>query len=223
MLQLNWEFEALHSSFSFPASSSNELFSLLFFGLTKMPGSYSLAKMTYKTKCSCKAESRGVKRRKVPITSGPPAVGACTVPHTTDCEKVLQQKAQRKSLSHVQLFATPQTIWSMEFSRQEYWSGQPFPSPGGLPNPRFDPRSPPLQADFFLPAEVSGKPNKGLGGSQILLEGREAVAMRIHIFLVTILEFSHITTLLKIYIKNNKNNTRPPIYSFSSKYAHSSS
>ena len=93
MLQLNWEFEALRSSFSFPTSSSNESFSLLFFGLTKMPGSYSLAKMTYKTKCSCKAESRGVKRRKVPITSGPPAAGACTVPHTTDCEKVLQQKA----------------------------------------------------------------------------------------------------------------------------------
>ena len=40
-----------------------------------------------------------------------------------------------KLLSHVQLFATPGTIQSMEFSRPEYWSGEPFPSPGDLPNP----------------------------------------------------------------------------------------
>ena len=40
-----------------------------------------------------------------------------------------------KSLSHVQLFATPWTIQSMEFSRPEYWSGEPFPSPGDLSNP----------------------------------------------------------------------------------------
>ena len=42
---------------------------------------------------------------------------------------------QQKSLSYVQLFATPWTIEPMEFSRPEYWSGQPFPSPGDLPNP----------------------------------------------------------------------------------------
>jgi len=36
---------------------------------------------------------------------------------------------------------------SMEFSRQEYWSGLPFPSPGDLPNPGIKPRSPALQAD----------------------------------------------------------------------------
>ena len=45
-----------------------------------------------------------------------------------------------KLLSHVRLFATPlivayQAPQSMEFSRQEYWSGLPFPSPGDLPNP----------------------------------------------------------------------------------------
>ena len=39
-----------------------------------------------------------------------------------------------KSLSHVQLFATPWTIQSMEFSRQGYWSGLPFSSPRNLPN-----------------------------------------------------------------------------------------
>ena len=46
---------------------------------------------------------------------------------------------------------------SMEFSRQEYWSGLPFPSPGDLPNPGIEPRSPALQADF-LPSELPGKP-----------------------------------------------------------------
>ena len=45
----------------------------------------------------------------------------------------------------------------MEFSRPEYWSGQPFPSPGHLPNPGMEPRSPTLQVDSF-PAEPQGKP-----------------------------------------------------------------
>ena len=36
---------------------------------------------------------------------------------------------------------------SMEFSRQEYWSGLPFPSPGDLPDPGAEPESPTLQAD----------------------------------------------------------------------------
>ena len=41
---------------------------------------------------------------------------------------------------------------SMEFSRQEYWSGLPFPSPGDLPDTGIEPRSPTLQADSFEPA-----------------------------------------------------------------------
>ena len=45
-----------------------------------------------------------------------------------------EAKEKWKSLSHVQLFATPWTIQSMEFSRPEYWSGYPFPSPGDVPN-----------------------------------------------------------------------------------------
>ena len=54
-------------------------------------------------------------------------------------------------------------IQSMDFSRPAYWSGLPFPSPGGLPNPRIEPRSPALQADS-LPAEPLGKSkNAGLG------------------------------------------------------------
>ena len=59
-----------------------------------------------------------------------------------------------KSLSRVWLFATPWTVAhqappSMGFSRQEYWSGLPFPSPGDLPNPGIEPGSPALQTDAF--------------------------------------------------------------------------
>ena len=57
-----------------------------------------------------------------------------------------------KSLSRVQLFVTPWTIAyqappSMGFSRQEHWSGLPFPSPGDLPDPGMEPGSPVFQAD----------------------------------------------------------------------------
>ena len=45
----------------------------------------------------------------------------------------------------------------MEFSRQEYWSGLPVPSPGDLPSPVIEPRSPTLQADS-LTSEPPGKP-----------------------------------------------------------------
>jgi len=47
----------------------------------------------------------------------------------------------------------------MEFSRPEYWCGLPFPSPGDLPHPQIEPRSPALQADS-LPSETPGKPTK---------------------------------------------------------------
>ena len=47
----------------------------------------------------------------------------------------------------------------MEFSRPEYWSGEPFLTPGDLPNPEIEPRSPTLQADS-LPAEPEGKLDK---------------------------------------------------------------
>ena len=62
----------------------------------------------------------------------------------------------------VHLFATPWTVacqapLSMEFSRQKYWSGLPFPSPGDLPNPGIKPVSPALAGRFFT-AEPPGKP-----------------------------------------------------------------
>ena len=67
-----------------------------------------------------------------------------------------------KSLSHVGLFATPWTVayqapLSMGFSRQEYCSGLPFPSPGDVPDPGIEPRSPALQADAST-SEPPGKP-----------------------------------------------------------------
>ena len=58
----------------------------------------------------------------------------------------------------------------MEFSRPEYWSGYPFPSPGDLPNPGIEPRSPTLQVDS-LPAEPQGKPKNTGVGSLSLLQG----------------------------------------------------
>ena len=61
-------------------------------------------------------------------------------------------------------FSIPWTVacqapLSMEFSRQEYWSGLPFPSPGDLPNPGIEPGSPALQADS-LPSEPPGGRSK---------------------------------------------------------------
>ena len=73
-----------------------------------------------------------------------------------------------KSLSRVQLFATPWTIPSVEFSRPEYWSGWLFLSPGDLPNPGIESRSPALQVDS-LPSESQGKPkNTGVGSLSLL-------------------------------------------------------
>ena len=59
----------------------------------------------------------------------------------------IKERKTVKSLSCVWLFATPWTVayqapLSMGFSRQEYWSGLPFPSPGDLPDPGIEPRSP---------------------------------------------------------------------------------
>ena len=68
---------------------------------------------------------------------------------------------QLHSLSRVRLSATPWTVahhasLSMGFSRQEYWSGLPFPSPGDLPDPGIKPKSPILEVDA-LTSEPPGK------------------------------------------------------------------
>ena len=71
------------------------------------------------------------------------------------------QKVKVKSLSRVRLFAIRWTVAyqppsSMGFSTQEYWSGLPFPSPGDLPDPGIEPKSPTLRADA-LTCEPPGK------------------------------------------------------------------
>ena len=76
-----------------------------------------------------------------------------------------------ESLSRVQLFATPWTVayqapLSMGFSRQEYWSGLPFPSPGDLPDPGIEPMSlmsPALADRFFITSSAWGTLNGDKG------------------------------------------------------------
>ena len=70
--------------------------------------------------------------------------GSCYYSHS-----IHEKKKKVTSLSHVRFFATPWTVAyqdspSMGFSRQEYWRGLPFPSPGDLPNPGIEPGSPTL-------------------------------------------------------------------------------
>ena len=66
-------------------------------------------------------------------------------------------------LGRVRLFVTPWTIasqapLSMGFPGQEYWSGLPFPSPGDLPDPGVEPKSPVLAGSFFT-TDPPGKPH----------------------------------------------------------------
>ena len=80
----------------------------------------------------------------------------------TSTHAFMYMKVKVKSLSHVRLFATPWTAAyqappSMGFSRQECWSGLPFPSPGNLLDPGIEPGSPALQVDS-LPTSCEGSP-----------------------------------------------------------------
>ena len=97
---------------------------------------------------------------------------------------VLEQKEALKvkveSLSRVRLSATPRTAAcqappSMGFSRQEYWSGLPFPSPGDLPDPGMEPRSPALQADA-----LTSEPPGNLGKLREMVRDREAWHATVH-------------------------------------------
>ena len=83
-------------------------------------------------------------------------------------DRILKEELPRslkvKLLSGVRLFVTPwivayQAPLSMVFSRQEYWHGLPFPSPGDLPNAGIEPRSPTLEADTL----TSEPPGKSIG------------------------------------------------------------
>ena len=79
--------------------------------------------------------------------------------HSQSLKHIENESEKWKSLSLVQLFETPWTVacqapLSMGFSRQEYWSGLPIPSPGDLSDPAIEPGSPLLQADSLLFALV---------------------------------------------------------------------
>ena len=105
-----------------------------------------------------------------PCIAGDTGIEGAKIPHATEqlsllshrfwacvlwrpCAPQLESLLKlNRSLSHVRLFVTPWTVAhqtppSMGFSRQEYWSGLPLPSPGDLPDPGIEPRSPALQAD----------------------------------------------------------------------------
>ena len=85
---------------------------------------------------------------------------------TTECAPKPNWNMKVKSVSHsvCLTLCIPWTIacqapLSMEFHRQEYWSGLPFPSPKDLPGPGMEPRTPALQADY-LPSELPEKPSQ---------------------------------------------------------------
>ena len=91
-----------------------------------------------------------------------PSFGLGHTPGPSGCSRqpnrvqVIERKKEKKmkSLSHVQLFVTLWTVArqaspSMGFSRQEYWSRLPFPSPGDIPDPEIKPVSPALAGRFF--------------------------------------------------------------------------
>ena len=83
-----------------------------------------------------------------------------------ELRKTIDRNVTVKSLSRVRLFAIPWTVVYQAslptgLSRQEYWSGLLFPSPGDLPDPGIKSRSPALQADA-LPSETLGEPQKNV-------------------------------------------------------------
>ena len=93
---------------------------------------------------------------------------------------VLKVKVKMKSLSRVRLFATPWTVayqasLSMGFSRQEYWSGLPFPSPGDLPNPGTEPLSPksPALASRLFTTKPPRKPRYKSGNINKMFQLRQ--------------------------------------------------
>ena len=74
-------------------------------------------------------------------------------------QKKTKQKKKNENITWPLLHMKNRAPLSMGFSRQEYWSGLPFPSPRDLPNPGIRPGSPALQTDS-LPTELQGKPSK---------------------------------------------------------------
>ena len=92
-------------------------------------------------------------------------------PETSDSlMRIFIKQVKVKVTQSCLTLCNPTDYTVMEFSRPEYWSGQPFPSPGYLPKPGIEPRSPTLQEDS-LPAKPQGKPQKNGVNSLSLLQG----------------------------------------------------
>ena len=104
-----------------------------------------------------------------------------------------------KSLSRVPLFVTPWTVAyqappSLGFSREECWSGLPFPSPGVLPDPGIEPRSPTFQADA-LTSEPPGKREEELKSLLMKVkEESEKVGLKLNIQKTKIMASGPITS-----------------------------
>ena len=89
----------------------------------------------------------------------------------------------------------------MEFSRPEYWSRLPFPSPGGLPNPGIEPRSAALHADS-LPAEPPGKPKNTAVGGRPFSRGSSRPRNQIGVFCIAGTFFTGWATREARFLKN---------------------
>ena len=105
-----------------------------------------------------------------------------------------------------------QALLSMEFFRQEYWSGLPFPSPRDLPDPGIKPRSPTLPADSLL-SEPSGK--LSVGGVKTSFNVTQLVVSLLTLSLVFLIE-THVFSppcnapqFLMSYIQMDKINEAP--------------
>ena len=125
-------------------------------------------------------------------------------PQWQKAERLLGVKkwSEVKSLSRVRLFATPWTVayqapLSMGFSRQQYWSGSPFPSPGYLPDPGIKSRSPALQTDA-LPSEPSGKSWEWKGEMQRNM--KEIVGVMEMLYILTVKVIQLMSKRIKPYI-----------------------
>ena len=111
---------------------------------------------------------------------------------------------------------SPQVSLSMGFSRQEYWSGLPFSSPGDLPNPEIEPGSPALQADS-LPSEPPGKPPRGISLEKNSFSSLSSPFLKCAVFhlawpaiwFVTILVWFFLP-LFSLYFPLSLNTTRKP-------------
>ena len=96
-------------------------------------------------------------------------------------------RSEVKSFSRVRLFAIPWTAahqapLSMGFSRQGYWSGLPFPSPGYFPDPGIEPRSPALQEDTLTSEPPGNDIGEGAEGRNTFLRNEMQMLVQTTIY-----------------------------------------